>query len=169
MRFEQRSHEIEHALGVPARSHVVESPRYPALAIKDEGRPIGHTFVENAERPRQVATRVREQDEWERVLFGECAMRFDRVRAHPNYYALLREELFMQFAEFLAFDRAPGRIVLRIKVEDYVPATIVGQPMRPSILIGQSERKPRGEVRDVQFVSLRRHGLRPAAAGRASW
>src|SRR5580692_11256295 len=113
MRFEYGANEIEHALGMAARSDLVKRPCDALVRIEHESRTRRDSSAKHAEGARQFALGVREQGERKRMLFRECAMGFDRIDADPDDCALEPREGLVEVAKFLALDRASGRVVGR--------------------------------------------------------
>ncbi len=87
MRFEYGANEIEHALGMAARSDLVKRPCDALIRIEHESRTRRDSSAQHAEGARQFALGVRDQGERKGMLFGERAMRFDRIDADPDHRA----------------------------------------------------------------------------------
>src|SRR6266566_1296424 len=120
MRFDYGAQEIEHLCRMSARRHVVERAAKPKIAIEDEGRARGVFALEHAERAREFSAFVGEQDKWEGVLFRKRPMPLHGIRAHADDRTVQRLELLEAVAELLGLDRAPGRIVHRVEINDQV-------------------------------------------------
>ena len=112
MRFQERADEFEDLLGVAAGLDLVEPATDAQVGVEDEGRSMRNTVADHSEVPPPAGTfGIRQSTEGQAVLIGKRPMRLDRIDADPDYHAIQGAELFVQVAEFLALDGAPGGIV----------------------------------------------------------
>src|ERR1700704_2307042 len=63
---------------------------------------------------------VRQQLHIEAVFVAESSMAHAIVHAHPQHYGVEIEKFILKIAEVDGFQRAPRRVILRIKIQHYV-------------------------------------------------
>ena len=129
-----------------ARRDLVKRARARAGPRRARRSSAPRLAVEHAEGARQFAVGVREQGEREGVLFGERAMRFDRIDADADDRALERRELLVEVAKFLALDRASGRVVGRVEVDHEPVAAKFRQPALIAMLVAERNLRRRAQV-----------------------
>ena len=61
------------------------------------------------------------------ILVAEVAVLFHAVAAHAKYRIPPLLKFFQIGAECLRFQRAPGSIVLRVEIKNYLPALVIGK------------------------------------------
>src|SRR5687768_6463767 len=81
----------------------------------------------NAERLRNLARFVGGEQERQRVLFGERAVRIAIVARNANHDCARALELLVQIANFLGFYRATRRVVFGIEVHNHGLTAQAGQ------------------------------------------
>ena len=127
----------EHLGGVALRLDLRPGPRDPPVRVDEErppgGAPVGLAVVLLLD-PRPVGlgdlvVDVGEEGERQVELLAERLLLAPRLRADaPDVRAALVDRL-VGVAELAGLDRAAGRVVLRVEVEDRPAAALVGQAM----------------------------------------
>ena len=144
-----------------ARRHFVKGAPRAKIAVEHEGRARRVLAIEHAKRRGELSIFIRQQNERQRMLFRERAMTLGRVGAHADDDAIQRFELFDTVAKFLALDRAAGRVVLRIEIDDDVVAVKILEPTNLAASVRQGESRAPPKDRD-------RRSRQPTACASAS-